>query len=65
LSRDLDRLEVDQHQLCGLKPDLILMISTARSFWLRLASPAVLYQTDSARARGVMVADDSRAICAE
>jgi hypothetical protein len=41
------------------------MISMARSFWLRLASPAVRYQTDSARSRGVMVADDSNALHAE
>jgi len=41
------------------------MISTAGSFWLRLASPVVRYQTDSARSRGVMVADDSSALHAE
>jgi len=33
------------------RPDLAIAFSTARSFWLRLARPAVRYQTDSARAR--------------
>ena len=41
------------------------MISTARSFWLRLVSPAVRYQTETARALGFMDAHHSKAVHAD